>query len=491
MTASSDGDNSATKKHTGIIAWFARNSVAANLLMIVIVAVGLVSAWNIQRTVQPEFITNIITINMLYPGAAPEEVEQGIILKIEEAIKDIESIKRVDSTAEESIGSLRLEVYDNFDVLATLNEVKSAVDAISSFPEQAEKPLINRLQIHDHAINLQLYGSLDEADMKVLIEQVKDELLQDPDIAHVQVYGARDYEIAVEVPEATLRKYKLTLDTVANAIRSSSLDLPGGAIKTDNGEIMLRTKGQAYRQHDFENVLLISYPDGTRLTLGDIAEINDSFVETEGYSLFDKKFSMAVTVFAVGDQDLITVADAVKKYADKKRNEQPPGVYIDTWADITYYLQGRLDMMVKNLAMGAILVFIVLGLFLDIKLAFWVMVGIPVCFLGTFAMMPMAYISTTLNMISLFGFILVLGIVVDDAIIIGESANTLSEEKGHSVENVIEGALRVATPATFGVLTTIVAFAPTLFTEGVFSTFPEAFGWVVILCLIFSLIESK
>ncbi len=262
-------------------------------------------------------------------------------------------------------------------------------------------------------------------------------------------------------------------------------------MKTENGEIMLRTIGQAYKQSDFENVVLISNADGTRLTLGDVATINDGFVEGDGFATFDRKSSMSITVYGVGDQDLITVAKAGKKYVEEKRKTLPPGIYIDHWADVTYYLEGRLDMMLNNLALGGLLVFIILALFLEIKLAFWVMAGLPVCFLGTFMLMPIQYIDISLNMISLFGFILILGIVVDDAIIIGESVHSLTEEQGHSVDNVIEGALRVATPATFGVLTTIVAFMPTLFVDGVFGSLPEALGWVVILCLIFSLIESK
>ncbi|MBL4826801.1 MAG: efflux RND transporter permease subunit [Spongiibacteraceae bacterium] len=477
--------------HRGIIAWFAYNSVASNLLMIAIIAAGIYSLLTIQRSMQPRIELNIININMVYPGAAPEEVERGIILKIEEVLKDIEAIKRVTATASESLASLSLEIYDNFELLAVLDEVKSAVDSVSSFPEQAEKPTINRLQIRDHVMNIQLYGNLDETGMKALVEEVKEGLLQDPDIAYVSVYGARDYEIAIEIDEITLRKYNLTLEKIATAIRNSSLDLPGGAIKTDNGDIMLRTKGQAYNQYDFENVVLLSYADGTRLTLGEIASINDGFVEQLGYSLFDQQFSMGMTVHAVGEQDLLAVATAAKKYIEKKRQTLPPDIHIDHWADATFYLQARLDMMLKNLMMGALLVFLILGLFLNIKLAFWVMVGLPVCFLGTFALMPIEHIAVTLNMISLFGFILVLGIVVDDAIIIAESCHQVTEEKGHSTNNVIEGALRVATPATFGVLTTIVAFIPTLMAEGVLASFPAAFGWVVILCLIFSLIESK
>lgn len=477
--------------HNGLIAWFARNSVAANLLMFLILTTGIMAAIKMPRTVNPEFVSDTIQIMVPYPGASPDEVELGIILKIEEALKDIDTIEKIQSTAQESIATILLEINDEVEINDVLDEVKSAIDGISNMPEESEKPVIKHLEMRDHAVNIQLWGNLSERDMKSLIDQVKNELLQDPKIGYVNTFGGRNYEVSVEVSETNLLKYGLTLEQVAQAIRGSSLNLPGGAIKTDNGEIMLRAKGQAYRQHDFERIPLINYPDGTRLTVGDIATIRDGFEEATGFSLFDGGFSMGATVYAVGDQDLIEVANAAKAYVERKRAELPEGVNIDYWADITHYLEGRLGMMVKNLGMGALLVFVILTLFLDIKLAFWVMVGLPLCFLGTFAMMSTPMIDLSLNMISLFGFILVLGIVVDDAIIIGESAGNFSEKYGHSIDSVIGGAKRVATPATFGVLTTIVAFLPTLFAEGVFAPFPAAFGWVVTLCLCFSLIESK
>jgi len=479
-------------QHRGIIAWFAHNHVAGNLLMLVILAIGGYSALNMQRAIMPEFDIDRIEIIMAYPGASPVEVEQGLVLKIEEVVKDIEAVERVDSTASDSMARVNLKIIEGYDVLATLDEVKSAIDAVVSFPEEAEKPVIRRTQFRKQALNIQVYGdSLDERGMKELTEQIKEELLQNPDIGAAEIQGARPYEIAIELSEAQLRKYNLSLDQVAQAVRNNSLDMPGGAIKTENGEIMLRAKGQAYSQHDFENIVLITHADGTRLTLGDIGTISDGFVEAKFFSNFDHKPSMAITVSAVGEQDIIQVAKATKDYIAKKRETLPPGISIDSWADSTYYLEGRLSMMLKNMAFGALLVFVVLGLFLDIKLAFWVMAGLPVCFLGAFALMPIDGIGATVNMISLFGFILVLGIVVDDAIIIGESAHTVTEEKGHSVNSIIEGAMRVATPATFGVLTTIVAFTPTLFVEGAFAAFPKALGSVVILCLVFSLVESK
>lgn len=473
----------------GIIPWFARNSVAANLLMFVIIAIGLGTAFNIQRTIQPDFEINVVRITVAYPGATPDEVENGVVLKIEEALKDIESIESIQSTADESFATLTAEVYEDYDTNAVMDEIKSAIDGIVSFPEQAERPTVNRVEFNNHALNVQLYGDLDERGLKELAEQVKQELTLDEDIAFVQINGARDFEISIEVPEHTLLQYGLTLNEVAEAVRRSSLDLPGGSIKTANGDILLRTRGQARSQYEFERVVLISNPDGTRVTIGDIATINDGFVEKDGFSFFDSQNSIGLQVFAVGNQDLIKVSDAAKRYVAEKRNSLPEGVSITTWADITFYLEGRMNMMMKNLGMGALLVFIVLGMFLNIKLAFWVMVGLPMCFLGTLAMMPIVGVS--LNMLSLFGFILVLGIVVDDAIIIGESAYAETESKGHSIDSVITGALRVATPATFGVLTTIMAFSPTLFTEGAFSPFPEAVGWVVLLCLTFSLVESK
>jgi multidrug efflux pump subunit AcrB len=278
---------------------------------------------------------------------------------------------------------------------------------------------------------------------------------------------------------------------VAAIIATSSLDLPAGSVQTENGDIMLRTMGQAYVQQDFEAIVLKTWQDGTRLLLGDIATVNDGFIDARGFALFDGRYSLGVNVFAMGKQDIIETASVTKAYLAQKEAQLPQGVALDVWADFTYYLEGRLGMMVKNLALGALLVFIVLALFLEIKLAFWVMLGIPVCFLGAMALISTPYIDASLNMVSLFGFILVLGIVVDDAIIMGESAYTEQEQHGHSVDSVINGVYRVATPATFGVLTTIVAFTPTLFVQGVFSALPEACGWVVILCLSFSLVESK
>ena len=478
-------------RYKGIIAWFAYNPVAANLLMLIIMAVGIGSALNIQRAFFPALDIEMIYITAPYPGAAPEEVEKGIVLKIEEAINDVDGIKRIESDAYESNALIWIEPLEGTDVSRLLDDIQNRVDAIPHFPEEAEKPIISQPEILFPSLTVQIGGDLDERSMKALAEEIRRELLALPEVSAAEVVGARDYEIAIEISEQLLREYHLSLGDVANTIARSSLDLPAGSVQTENGDIMLRTLGQAYVQQDFEAIVLKTWPDGTRLLLGDIATVEDGFVDARGFAMFNGKYSLGINVFAMGEQDVIETAEAAKAYVAEKQGHLPDGITLEVWSDITYYLEGLLGMMLKNLAMGALLVFIILALFLEIKLAFWVMLGIPVCFLGAMALINTPYINASLNMISIFGFILVLGIVVDDAIIMGESAYSEQERHGHSVENVIKGVYRVATPATFGVLTTIVAFAPTLFVQGVFGPMPAACGWVVILCLSFSLVESK
>ncbi|NQX89429.1 MAG: efflux RND transporter permease subunit [Halioglobus sp.] len=481
----------ASSEHKGIIAWFAHNPVAANLLMAVIIVVGLGSAFNIQRAMFPAIDIEFIMIDLVYPGAAPEEVEQGLVLKIEESINDLDGIKRVESDSFESAAVMWIEPQDGVDLRKLMTDIQNRVDAIQHFPAEAEKPVIRQPELLFPALTLQLSGDIGERSMKSLADELRREILTYPAISAASVVGGREYEISVEISEQLLREYHLTLGDVANIISASSLDLPAGSVRTENGEIMLRTMGQAYVQQDFEKIVLKTWPDGTRLMLGDIATVQDGFVDAQGFAAFNGKYSLGINIFAMGKQDIIETADSAKTFVADRATQLPEGVELTLWGDSTYYLKGRLTMMLKNLAMGALLVFIILALFLEIKLAFWVMMGIPVCFLGAMALINTPFIDASLNMISIFGFILVLGIVVDDAIIMGESAYSEQEDRGHSIKSVVDGVYRVATPATFGVLTTIMAFMPSLFIQGVFGAFPEACGWVVILCLVFSLVESK
>ena len=413
------------------------------------------------------------------------------MLKIEEAINDLDGIKRVESDAFESYARIMIEPNEGMDLGKLLDEVQNRINAISYFPDGAEEPIVRQPELLFPTLTLQLSGSLDERAMKSLADNMRRELLGLPEVSAATVVGAREYEISVEISEQLLREYHLTLGDVADTISASSLDIPAGSVQTRNGDIMLRTIGQAYVQRDFENILLKTWPDGTRLMLGDIATIDDGFVDGRGFTIFNGQYSLGINVFAMGKQDIIDTAQAVRAYMAEKQDQLPDGVTLEAWSDITYYLEGRLWMMMKNLGMGALLVLIVLALFLEIKLAFWVMLGIPVCFLGTMAVISTPMVDASLNMLSIFGFIIALGIIVDDAIITGESAYAEQELHGHSAQSVVTGVYQVATPATFGVLTTVVAFAPTLFVEGVFGAFPQAAGTVVVLCLVFSLVESK
>ena len=475
----------------GVIAWFAYNPVAANLLMLIIMIVGLGAAFTIQRAMFPAIEIEVIYITAPYPGAAPEEVEQGVVLKIEEAINDLDGIKRVESDAFESYATIMIEPNEGMDLAKLLDEVQNRINAIAHFPDGAEEPIVRQPELLFPTLTLQLSGSQDERAMKSLADTMRRELLSLPEVSAATVVGARDYEVSVEISEQLLREYHLTLGDVADVISASSLDIPAGSVQTRNGDIMLRTMGQAYVQQDFENILLKTWPDGTRLLLGDIATIDDGFVDGRGFTRFNGQYSLGINVFAMGKQDIIDTAQAARAYMATKQDLLPNGVTLEAWSDITYYLEGRLWMMMKNLGIGALLVLIVLALFLEIKLAFWVMLGIPVCFLGTMAVISTPMVDASLDLLSIFGFIIALGIIVDDAIVMGESAYAEQEKHGHSVQSVVSGVYKVATPATFGVLTTVVAFAPTLFVEGVFGAFPQAAGTVVVLCLVFSLVESK
>ncbi|MEN8616519.1 efflux RND transporter permease subunit [Shewanella baltica] len=475
----------------GILAWFARNSVAANLLMWALLVGGLFSTVLINKEVFPSFELNLLNISVAYPGAAPQEIEEGINIKIEEAIQDINGIKKVTSVASEGVGSITVEVEDGYEVQTVLDEAKLRLDAISTFPVNIEKPNIYQIKPENNVIWVSVYGDMTLHDMKELAKSVRDDLTQLPAVTRAKVTGVRDYEIAIEVSEDKLREYGLTFTQVALAVQNSSFDLPGGSIRAQDGDILLRTKGQAYTGDDFANIVVTTRPDGSRVMLPQVATIKDDFEERLEYTRFNGKPAAIIEVTSVDDQNALDIAAQVKQYVEDRRATLPANAQLDTWGDMTHYLKGRLNMMMSNMFYGALLVFIILALFLDLKLAFWVMMGLPVCFLGTMLIMPLEPFSMTINMLTLFAFILVLGIVVDDAIVIGESAYTEVERHGHSVDNVIRGAQKVAMPATFGVLTTIAAFIPMLMVSGPMGIIWKSIGMVVILCLAFSLVESK
>jgi len=478
-------------REKGLIAWFARNPVAANLLMIFILIGGILTAFTIRKQMFPQFESNWISVSAVYPGAAPQEVEEGITIKVEENLEGIEGIKRLITYSNRGSSQAWIEIEEQFDPQEVLDEIKVQVDSINTFPAGMERPIVRRDKYEQEVMILALYGDMSNYQLKELGNDIKDELQALPNINLVNFNGGLNYEIGIEVSPDKLRAYGLTFRDIASAVQSFSANMSAGQIRSENGYISMRVEKQAYRGSEFAKLPLITLADGAQVYLGDVATINDGFEEGLQYSKYNGKNSLSFEVNASKDQDITDVAKVLKTYMAEKESQLPAGVKLSPIVDLTYYLEGRLDMMVDNMIWGGLLVMLVLALFLPLRLAFWVMMGLPVSFLGAFLFMPIGFLDVTINLASLFAFILVLGIVVDDAIVVGESASAEIEKHGHTLDNVVRGVKRVAMPATFGVLTTIAAFLPQTLATGPGAAFSKAIGGVIILCLIFSLIESK
>ena len=470
------------------IEWFARNSVAANLLMVLIMGGGLFLVSSIRMEIFPEFSSDIISVSLVYRGAAPEEVEEAVCVRIEEAVQGLDGIKRLTSTASENVGTVRIEVEPSADLRKLLDDVKARVDAITTFPAETEKPIIREITNRRQVINIAISGPADEKTLKTIGERVRDDLAAIPGITQVDLANTRPYEIAIEVSENDLRRYGLTFGEVAMAVRRFSIDLPGGGIRTQSGEILLRTKGQAHRGDEFESIVLRTRPDGTHLRLGEVATVVDGFAETDQSAQFDAEPTAIVQVYRVGDQNALDITEKVKAYIDEAQARMPDGIKLTVWSDFSRVLSGRLDLMIRNGRLGFILVFIALTLFLRLRLAFWVALGIPISFLGAISLMPALDIS--INLISLFAFIVVLGIVVDDAVIVGENIYRHHQMGKRGLRAAIDGTREVYVPVVFAILTSIAAFSPLLMVEGNMGKVLKLIPQIVILALIFSLIES-
>ncbi|MDQ5767458.1 efflux RND transporter permease subunit [Thiothrix subterranea] len=475
-----------------MIAWFVRNPVAANILMVLIMVLGTYSALKrIPLEVFPEFELDIVNITVAYPGATPREVEDGIITRVEEAIADLQGITEILSDASEGSAQLRVEIDKQHDVTELVNQIKTRVDGITNrLPADAERPVVEQLTRRREVISVILGSNvLSETELRLQAEAVRDEMLRLPGITQADLGGVRPFEISISVPQATLRQYGITLDTIAQAIRNASRDIPGGTVKTSGGDILVRSLGQAYKQAEFANITVISGTDGSRIRLGDIANINDGFNEDELYSEYDGQKAAFINVYRIGDQNAITLANTIKDYIAQRRDSLPAGTTLDYWRDNSKTIKARLSTLTSSAIQSAILVFIVLTLFLRVDLAFWIMLGIPISFLGALWLMP--ELGVTLNLVSMFAFILVLGIVVDDAIVTGE--NIYSHVKRHDdpMRAAVEGTQEITVPVTFGVMTTVAAFTPLLMMAGdrgpIFAQIPL----IVIPVLLFSLIESK
>jgi multidrug efflux pump subunit AcrB len=470
------------------ITWMAKNHVAANLLMMIFIIGGLVMSFSIKQEVFPELELDLVNVSVAYPGAGPEEVEDGIILKIEENLSSLTGIKEIKSFAAEGIGRVTAEVLTGEDTNLVLQDIKAEIDRIVTFPEEAEKPVISKVVNRREVISAVVYGNAPERSLREQAEFIRDELLAMPNITQVDLRGVRPYEISIEVTEEALLRYGLTLGTIAEKVRHSSIDLPGGAVKTDGGEVLIRTKEKRYSGAEYAEISILENPDGTELKLGDIARVRDTFRETDVFARFDGLPAAMVAVFRVGDQKPLDISRIVREYVEKKRLTLPDSVKIATWNDFSEIYRSRLNLLLRNALIGLVLISLVLGLFLQVRLAMWVMLGIPISFLGAILLMPSLDVS--INMLSLFAFILALGIVVDDAIIVGENVFTHRSMNKPYVSASIDGSIEVARPVIFSVLTTVAAFLPLLFVSGTMGKFIKVIPFVVIPILVVSLVES-
>ena len=478
----------ADPKPTGALAWMARNSVAANLLMFVLIVGGVLGLVRTKQEVFPEFTLDTVTVSVPYPGAAPAEVEQGILLAIEERVRGLDGVKRIKSTAREGSGTVSIELLLDAEPEQVLADVKNEVDRITTFPEEAEEPTVSLAKRRRQVVSLILSGDQDLRTLHDLAEDARRELLATDSITQIELEGVPPLEIAVEVPRETLEEFELTLQQIAAEITAASLELPGGGIDTSKGEILVRVADRRRMGHELEDLVLRGTAGGGQVRLGDIATIHDGYEDTDQYSLFDGKPAVRLTAYRVGEETPTAVSDAVKAYAEVLRERLPEGITVSVWNDDSEILRSRVDLLVRNAASGLVMVLVILALFLDLRLAFWVSLGIPISFLGAFLVLGGTDLS--INMITLFAFIVTLGMVVDDAIVVGEHAYTKMDEGMSPMAASIAAAKEMVVPVTFAILTTVAAFAPMFFVPGTMGKIFKMIPAVVISVLVLSLVES-
>ncbi|MCP4671811.1 MAG: efflux RND transporter permease subunit, partial [Desulfobacula sp.] len=468
--------------------WSVEHRVSVNLIMVFLIVAGLYTVLNMKREMFPQFSLDMVDIGINYPGASPEEVEEGVCIKVEEQLKSIEDVKTMYSTAFEGYGSITLELEAGADIDEKLDEIKTQIDLIDSFPEQAEDPTIVEVKNDDPAIYIALYGDATERVLRDTAEKIRDDLLETDDISLANLIGVRDYEISIEVSEESLKKFKLSFDQIAAAIKTGSLDLPGGKIKTRSGEFLVRAKGKLYNGEEFERIPVITRQDGTTILLSDVAKVVDGFEDTDVKARFNGKPAVLIVVKRTDTQDNIAISNTVKDYITKNQDSIPDNISFGYWYDMAEMVQDRIDLLLKNGVQGILLVFIVLALFLDFGLAFWVAAGIPISFMGAFLVLD--YFGASINMLSLFGFIMTLGILVDDAIIVGENVYTHYKQGKSPKQAVIDSVGQIGAPVVMAVTTTIVAFTPLMHIAGLMGKFIYIMPQAVICILAFSLVEA-
>ncbi|MDF1810868.1 MAG: efflux RND transporter permease subunit [Verrucomicrobiales bacterium] len=492
----SGGSEDNPKDHS-FIRWFVGNPVVANLFMIVILVWGIQNAFSLRKEAFPTFSPESVSVFVPFNGGVPEDVERGVSIKIEEALQGVDGVDHIRSTSTDSSANVIVEAVEDYPITKLLDDVKIQVDAISTFPEQAENPVITENEQRQSVMWIEVSGDVSETVLKETARSVRDELLKQPDIDTVDTEGARDYEISVEVSEEKLRTFNLTFNEVASAVSANSIDLSGGLLRSPRGDISLRARSQAYNAADFRKLPLRISNSGARIFLGDVADVRDGFVDQKYLHRFDGKPSVSLQITTDGKKDIINaVTQAVELIEHyESRFGLPEGVTLTAWKDGSEPIRSRLQLLTRNGIQGVILVLISLSLFLNLRLAFWVAIGIPVSIAGALILFPVSSIDLSINMITAFSFIVVLGLIVDDAIVIGESVFSEKEDPENSGlsedDQTVKGVARVVTPATFGVLTTIAAFYPLTQVSGMLGNVFGQIATGVIFCLIFSLVESK
>jgi len=472
----------------GAIAYMAQNFIAANLLMIILIGGGIFTTYHIQKEVFPNFQLDIVEVSVVYPGAAPAEVEKGILLPVEEAIKGVQGIKEISSTAYEGAGRISIELVAGTERMKAFQDIDQAVNRIRTFPDDIEEPEVRLQSQQRNVMNIGLYGDVDIWTLRKLGEQLRDELLSNPNITQVELGNVPDYVTHVEIPRDKLRKYNLTLQDVARLIVSSSEDVPAGSVETNAGEILLRMKERKLWQEEFGSIEIIPSESGSGVLLSDIAEVTDGFEETGFHGQFNQQPSIGLSIYRIGNQSPLDISEAVDEIMGYYEPTLPPGVKYRVDSNTANDYRDRLSLLSGNGILAIFIVLIILGVFLEYRLAFWVMMGMVISFVGGIVFMPAAGIS--INMISMFGFLVALGIVVDDAIIVGENIY-YNRQKGYSyIDAAIQGAREIARPVIFSILTNIIAFIPLLYIPGTTGKFWWPLPAVVIIVLAVSLLEA-
>lgn len=476
------------KTHSGAIAFMAKNPIAANLLMVILIAGGIWTAYNMQKEVFPQYQLDIVEVSVVYPGASPAEVEQGILRPVEEAIRGVQGIKEVTSTAQEGSGEISIELVIGTDRMKTYQDIDQAVNRIRTFPDNIEEPEVQLQTNQQEVMAIGIYGNADIWTLRKLAENVRDQLLSDEEITQVEIGNVPDYVTHIEIPRDRLREYGLTLGDISNIIGQSSEDIPAGAIETSSGEILLRMQERKQWAEEYGNIELISSANGGSITLADIAEITDGFEETGFHGEFNQQPTVDLEIYRIGSQSPLEISEAVVSILDQAQVNFPPGVQYRVDSSAAEDFEERLSLLMENGALAILIVMIILALFLEYRLAFWVMMGMTISFVGAILFLPLANIS--INMISMFGFLVVLGIVVDDAIVVGENVYEYRERGYSFLDAAIEGAKDMSRPVTFAILTNIIAFVPLLFMPGVTGKYWWPLPAVVIIVLAVSLFEA-